>query len=131
LQSLAGIDYRKSLIADRMLWELSGSSSGAVFGISATAQTLSHTVFERIHPREFDTLVPAVLISVRFNYGYLEWINSPIVRCSINWRKKRSSGRMFLSLVRVLLQPFFVFSPAEIQLKGTVGFIKLDMEKSQ
>jgi len=61
LQSLAGIDYRKSLIADRMLWEPNGSSSGAVFGISATAQTLSHTVFERIHPREFDILVPADL----------------------------------------------------------------------
>ena len=45
LQSLTGIDYRKSLIADRMLWELSGSSSGAVFGISATTQTLSHTVY--------------------------------------------------------------------------------------
>jgi len=44
-----------------MLWEPNGSSSGAVFGISATAQTLSHTVFERIHPREFDTLVPADL----------------------------------------------------------------------
>jgi len=36
---------------------------------------------------------------------------------------------MFLSLVRVVLQLFFVFSPAEIQLKGTAGFIKLDMEK--
>jgi len=45
LQSLTGIDYRKSLIADRMLWEHSGSSSGAVFGISATTQTLSHTVY--------------------------------------------------------------------------------------
>jgi len=106
---------------------LSGSSSGAVFGISANAQTL----FERIHPREFDTLVPAVLISVRFNYNRLERINSPIVRCSINWRKKGSSGHMFLSLARVVLQPFFVFSPAEIQSKGAVGFIKLYVRKSR
>ena len=40
LRSVADIDDRKSLIGDRMLWELSGSSNGIVFGISATSQTL-------------------------------------------------------------------------------------------
>ena len=38
---------------------------------------------------------------------------------------------MFLSLARVVLQPFFVFSPAEIQSKGAVGFIKLYVRKSR
>ena len=74
LRSLADIDCRKSLIGDRMLWELNGSSNGIVFGISATSQTLSHTVFEGIDPNEFDGidpnefdgLVPAAFISVCF-----------------------------------------------------------------
>jgi len=66
LQSLADLDYRKSLIADRTLWELSGSSNGIVFGISATSQTLSHTISERIHFNEFDVLVVVAFILVRF-----------------------------------------------------------------
>ena len=126
LQSLAGIDYRKSLIADRILWELSGSSSGAVFGISATTQTLSHTVYTPVNLILWFPLYLFRYVSTMVTWN---WINSPIVRCSINWRKKRSSGHIFLSLVRVVLQLFFVLSPAEIQLKGTAGFVKLDMEK--
>ena len=50
---------------------------------------------------------------------------------SIIWRKQRSSGRMFLSLVRVMPQRFFTSSPAKIHWGGILGFINLGMEKSR
>ena len=68
LQRLANVDYRKSLIAMRMWWELGGSSGTFVFGIPATAQTLSHTVFGRIRTEAFDQLVPTAFLSVCFKY---------------------------------------------------------------
>ena len=70
LQRLADIDRRKSLIAHRMWWELSDSPDDLVFDISATPQTLSHTIFEHIRPESFDKLVPAGFILVWFKYDY-------------------------------------------------------------
>ena len=70
LQQLADIDCRQSLIAHRMWWELSDSSDDLVFDISATAQTLSHTIFERIRPESFDKLDPAEFLLVWFEYDY-------------------------------------------------------------
>jgi len=50
LQQLADVDYRKSLIADRMSLELRDSSNAFFFCIwTMSAQTLSHTVFEHTH----------------------------------------------------------------------------------
>ena len=71
LQRLADIDYRKSLIADRT-WSESNSSNPFVFGILATAQTLSHTTFECVGAKNFGELVPAAFIRVCFNYDYLQ-----------------------------------------------------------
>jgi len=71
LQRLAEIDYRKSLIADRT-WSESDSSNPFVFGILATAQTLSHTTFECVRTKNFDELVPAAFIRVCFKYDYLQ-----------------------------------------------------------
>ena len=71
LQRLAEIDYRKSLIADRT-WSESDSSNPFVFGIPATARTLSHTTFECVRTKNFDELVPAAFIRVCFNYYYLQ-----------------------------------------------------------
>ena len=70
LQRLADIDYRKSLIADRMSWELWDPPNGFVFGIWATAKTLSHTVFERIRTERIDELDPAAFLLVCFKYDY-------------------------------------------------------------
>ena len=70
LQRLADINYRKSLMADRTLWELWDSSDALVFGIGATAQTSSHTTFERIRTENFDKLVPAEFILVCFEFDY-------------------------------------------------------------
>ena len=70
LQRLADVDYRKFLITDKMLWEFSGSSNVFVFGIPATAQTLSRTVFKCIRAEYFDKLVPAAFLSVCFKYYY-------------------------------------------------------------
>ena len=72
LQRLADVDYRKSLIVDRMLWELEDSSNALVFGIRATARTSSHTAFECVRTKNFDELVPAAFIRVCFNYDYLQ-----------------------------------------------------------
>ena len=72
LQRLADVDYRKSLIADRMLWELENSSNASVFGIRATAQTSSHTVFEYIYAKDFVELVPAEFLLVCFENDYLQ-----------------------------------------------------------
>ena len=72
LQRLADVDYRKSLIADRMVWELEDSSDALVFGITATARTSSHTAFECVRTKNFDKLVPAAFIRVCFNYDYLQ-----------------------------------------------------------
>jgi len=73
LQRLAEIDYHKSLIADRT-WSESDSSNPFVFGIPATAQTLSHTAFECVRTNNFDELVPDAFIRVCFNYDYLQRI---------------------------------------------------------
>jgi len=70
LQRLADVDYRKFLITDKMMWEFSGSSNVFVFGIPATAQTLSRTVFKCIRDEYFDKLVPAAFLSVCFKYYY-------------------------------------------------------------
>ena len=72
LQRLVDVDYRKSLIAVRMLLELRNLSNGFLFvlGISATAKTLSHTVFECIRTEYFDKLVPAAFILVCFKYNH-------------------------------------------------------------
>ena len=72
LQRLADVDHRKSLIAMRLLWELSDPSDAFIFGIPATAQTLSHTVFWRIRTEAFDQLVPVAFLSVCFKYDYPE-----------------------------------------------------------
>ena len=72
LQRLADVDYRKSLIADRMLWELENSSNASVFGIRATAQTSSHTVFEYIYAKDFVELVPAEFLLVCFENDHLQ-----------------------------------------------------------
>ena len=72
LQRLADVDHRKSLIAMRLLWELSDPSDAFIFGIPVTAQTLSHTVFWRIRTEAFDQLVPAAFLSVCFKYDYPE-----------------------------------------------------------
>jgi len=66
LQRLADVDYRKSLIGARMRYELSESLNFIVFGIQATAQTLSHTVFKCIRTKTFDELVPAAFLLVCF-----------------------------------------------------------------
>ena len=50
---------------------------------------------------------------------------------SINWRRQRSSGHMFLSLDRAVPQRFFILSPAKSRWRGTVGFINSGMGKSQ
>ena len=76
LQRLVDIDYRKSLIADRT-WSESDSSNPFVFGIPATAQTLSHAAFECIRTKNFDELVPAAFLLVCFKYDYLQWIYPP------------------------------------------------------
>jgi len=67
LQRLADVDYRKSLIANRT-WSESDSSNPFVFGIPATAQTLSHTTFECVRTKNFDELVPDAFIRVCFKY---------------------------------------------------------------
>ena len=82
LQRLADVDYRKFLITDKMLWEFSGSSNVFVFGIPATAQTLSRTVFKCIRDEHFDKLVPAAFLSVCFKYYYPQWIYSHVARLS-------------------------------------------------
>jgi len=53
-----------------MWWELSDSSNDLVFDISATPQTLSHTIFERIRTESFDKLDPAEFLLVWFKYDY-------------------------------------------------------------
>ena len=53
-----------------MSWELWDPSNGFVFGIWATAKTLSHTVFERIRTERIDELVPAAFLLVCFKYDY-------------------------------------------------------------
>jgi len=70
LQRLADVDYRKSLIAGRMVWELENSSDAMVFGITATARTSPHTAFECVCTKNFDELVPDAFIRVCFNYDY-------------------------------------------------------------
>jgi len=70
LQRLADVDYCKSLIAERMYRELTDSSNGLVFGIPATAHTLSHTIFECIRTEYVDKLVPVVFILVCLKYDY-------------------------------------------------------------
>ena len=112
LQRLADIDCRKSLIAHRMWWELSDSSDDLVFDISATPQTLSHTIFECIRTESLDKLDPAEFLLVWFEYDYPHCIYSHMARLSINWRKQISSDHMFLSLDRAVPQPFFTLSPA-------------------
>ena len=51
-----------------MRYELSESLNFIVFGIQATAQTLSHTVFKCIRTETFDELVPAAFLLVCFKY---------------------------------------------------------------
>ena len=133
LQRLVDVDYRKSLIAVRMLLELRNLSNGFLFvlGISATAKTLSHTVFECIRTEYFDKLVPAAFILVCFKYNHPKWIYPHMARLSIDWRKQRSSGHRFLCLDRIVSQRFFTISPAKSRWRGTVGFINLGMGKSQ
>jgi len=70
LQRLADVDYRKSLIADRMFREFVDSPHLTVFGIPGTVQALSHTVFGCISTENFDELVPAAFIRVCFKYDY-------------------------------------------------------------
>ena len=112
LQRLVGVDYRKSLIAHRMSLELRDLSNSFHF-VFATAQTLSHTVFECIRTEYFDKLVPAAFLLVWFEYDYPKLIDPHAARLSINWRKQRSSGHMFLSLDRVVSQHFCTISSAK------------------
>ena len=77
LQRLADVDYRKSLIADRMYRELIDSPHFTVFGILGTVQALSHTVFGCISTKNFDELIPAAFLLVCFKYDYLQWIYPP------------------------------------------------------
>lgn len=71
LRQLAEFDRRKSLVAERMMLELLGSTFRNIFGTPGTARTLaSHTIFECIHIDEFDALSPEFL-SLRFNYDKL------------------------------------------------------------
>ena len=131
LQRLADADYRKSMISGRMRCELQALSSTTFCGIRANIQTLSHTVFESIRTEEFDELVPAAFILVWFKYNHPQWIYPHMARLSIDWRKQRSSGHMFLCLDLVVSQRFFMLSPAKSRWRGTVDFINLGMGKSR
>jgi len=68
LRRLIELDYRKALIADRTIFELPVLYTH--YGILGILKVLSHTVFECIHADEFDGLVPATFLSVRFKYDY-------------------------------------------------------------
>ena len=70
LRRLTELDYHKVLVADRMGFETFGSDYCLVLGIPGIGKALSHTVFECIHADEFDGLVPATFLSVRFKYDY-------------------------------------------------------------
>ena len=132
LQRLADVDYHKSLIADRMSLELRDSSNAFFFCIwTTTAQTLSHTVFERTHTDLLEEWFLAAFLLVCFKYDHPQWIYPHTARLSINWRKQRSSGHTLLSLARAVPQGFFTLSPGRSQWGGTVDFINLDMEKSR
>jgi len=72
LQRLADVDYRKLLIAGRMVWELEDSSDALFFGIRATAQTSFHTAFECVCAKNFHKLDFAAFVQVCFNYDYLK-----------------------------------------------------------
>jgi len=115
LQQLADVDYRKSLIADRMCWDLSDTSDAFVLGIWATVQTLSHTVFKCIRTEYFDELVSAAFLLVCFKYDYSQSIYPHTVRLSINWSEQRSSVHTFLSLDQAVPQHFFILSLAKSQ----------------
>jgi len=68
LRRLIELDYRKALIADRAIFELPVLYTH--YGILGIVKVLSHTVFECIPADEFDGLVPATFLSVRFKYDY-------------------------------------------------------------
>jgi len=68
----------------------------SVFGILATAQTLSHTAFECVLTKNFDKLVPAAFIRVCFNYDYHEFIHT---HCQfVNKLKKAKVIRPYVPL---------------------------------
>jgi len=66
LQQLAGLDYRKPLIAMGMVTRRDNPSSRDLFNFSASVQTLSHTRFEWIGTENFDELAPAEISSGMF-----------------------------------------------------------------
>ena len=69
LQRLADVDYRKSLIADRMSLELRDSSNAFFFCIwMMSAKTLSHTIFERTHTDLLEEWFLAAFLLVCFKY---------------------------------------------------------------
>ena len=70
LRRLAELDYRKSLVMDRMYLELSGLAFWPVVDIPGIAKSLSCIVFQCIRTNEFDALVPAAFLSVRSKYDY-------------------------------------------------------------
>ena len=131
LEQLTDVDYHKSLIANRIWWEFRSWSGAAVFGVLGTAKISPHTVFKCIRADKFDALVSTAFLWVRLNYDYRQWINSHVARLSINWREQKSSGRTSLSLAQVVPRPFFVFSLAQSQWGGIVGFINLGAGKSR
>ena len=70
LRRLTELDYRKALVEDRMHLEFFGSDPCLVLGIPGIVKALSHTIFECIRADEFDDLVLAEFLSVRFKYEY-------------------------------------------------------------
>ena len=78
LRQLTELDYRKALVADRMHFEFFGLGYRWVLGVRGIAKMLSHTVFECINAENFDDLVPAEFLSVRFKYDYMTTSNELI-----------------------------------------------------
>ena len=70
LRQLTKLDYRKALVEDKMHLEFFGSDPCLVLGIPGIGKALSHTIFECIRADEFDDLVLAEFLSVRFKYDY-------------------------------------------------------------
>ena len=130
LRRLTELDYRKALVEDRMHLEFFGSDPCLVLGIPGIVKALSHTIFECIRADEFDDLVLAEFLSVRFRYDYQQWLDSHITRWSINSKREESSGDIIPSLARAVLPLLFTLSPVKIQLGRTVDCINSGMGKS-
>ena len=75
LQRLADVDYPKSLIVMRKIFEIDNSSSHEFFNTSATVRTLSHTIFNCIGTDDFDELVSAKILQVYFKLSTMNSSN--------------------------------------------------------